>query len=259
MADWEWSHEEIKASVEAYLEMLSSELAGLPHNKAATNRKLREGPLFRRTKGAVEMRMCNISSVLNDQNLPFIDGYKPRSNVGPTVTAMVLKALKSLDYNPQAIVQGPNKVEESLLDDLEAAQKKGEFRHVSETEKQSIMKSRIGQGRFRQLLIDLWGGCAVTGLTDTEILVASHIKPWRSSTNLERLDPYNGLLLLPHLDSLFDKGLITFEESGGMLVSEELSERARIECNIYADLKLRIMNPLSLTFLKFHREEVFRK
>lgn len=114
MADWEWSYDEIKASVEAYLEILSSELAGLPHNKAATNRKLREGPLSRRTKGAVEMRMCNISSVLNDQNLPFIDGYKPRSNVGPTVTAMVLKALKGVDQKLDSFVQRANRVDMGL-------------------------------------------------------------------------------------------------------------------------------------------------
>lgn len=74
---------------------------------------------------------------------------------------------------------------------------------VTATEKELLLKTRIGQGSFRQKLIALWGGCAVTGYKDTSMLVASHIKPWRASSNKERLDGYNGLLLLPTLDKAF--------------------------------------------------------
>jgi len=78
-----------------------------------------------------------------------------------------------------------------------------------ETERWSQVRTRIGQGEFRKKLITYWNGCAVTDCKLIKILRASHIKPWRFSTNAERLDEYNGLLLLPSIDSLFDAGLIT--------------------------------------------------
>jgi putative restriction endonuclease len=69
---------------------------------------------------------------------------------------------------------------------------------LGETEKRNLVKPRIGQGTFRQKLVANWNGCAVTGFKDTNLLVASHIKPWRASNNTERLDPFNGLLLVPN-------------------------------------------------------------
>jgi hypothetical protein len=93
MADSEWSQAEIDASVLAYLGMLSSELRGDGYNKAETNRNLRSGVLESRSRGSVEMRMCNISQVLADRNETYIDDYKPRGNIGPRVYPMIESAL----------------------------------------------------------------------------------------------------------------------------------------------------------------------
>jgi predicted restriction endonuclease len=82
----------------------------------------------------------------------------------------------------------------------------------------------------------LWGCCAVTEVDDTALLVASHIKPWRDCSNSERLDPYNGFLLLPHLDHLFDKGFISFEDSGEILISSALSSAAKEKMHIDEEL-----------------------
>jgi putative restriction endonuclease len=82
-----------------------------------------------------------------------------------------------------------------------------------------LIKARIGQGAFRAKLIVLWGSCAVTGYKDLNLLVASHIKPWSVSSNSERLDVYNGLLLVPNLDKAFDSGFISFKESGEIMIS----------------------------------------
>ncbi len=79
-----------------------------------------------------------------------------------------------------------------------------EHPHIDSTEKSSLIQSRIGQGKFREGLLKLWGACSVTQSNNYPLLVASHIKPWSKSTNQERLDPYNGLLLLPNLDKAFD-------------------------------------------------------
>lgn len=126
---------------------------------------------------------------------------------------------------------------------------------ASNTEKASLLKTRIGQGNFRQKLIALWGGCAVTGYKDTSMLVASHIKPWRASSNAERLDRYNGLLLLPTLDKAFDSGLISFDTAGKVLISPLLQEPEKL--GIAQDMKVKLQAEHQ-EYMSFHRQQVFR-
>ncbi|MBY4678968.1 HNH endonuclease [Marinobacterium arenosum] len=126
---------------------------------------------------------------------------------------------------------------------------------VTDTEKATLLKTRIGQGNFRQKLISLWGGCAVTGYKDTSMLVASHIKPWRASSNIERLDGYNGLLLLPTLDKAFDSGLISFTESGSILISPLLQEPEGLGITKSLSVNLK---PEHQAYMEFHRDSVFR-
>ena len=85
MSSGDWTENEIQAAVSAYLLMLQKEQTGKAYNKAAVNRELRGDELRSRSRGSIEMRMCNISSVLESQGSPYIDGYKPRKNVGPRV------------------------------------------------------------------------------------------------------------------------------------------------------------------------------
>ncbi|SED73077.1 HNH endonuclease [Burkholderia sp. WP9] len=99
------------------------------------------------------------------------------------------------------------------------------------TERDQLAKARIGQGRFRADVIAKWGRgevCALTGAAIPEMLVASHIKPWRKSSNEERLDPMNGLLLAANVDRLFDRNLMSFKHSRGEYFSV-LHPRLRAE------------------------------
>lgn len=127
---------------------------------------------------------------------------------------------------------------------------------VTDTDKATLIKTRIGQGNFRQKLISLWGGCAVTGYKDVSMLMASHIKPWRSSSNTERLDGYNGLLLLPTLDKAFDSGFISFDKVGKILISPLLldPESLGISENMSVNLK-----PEHQAYMEFHRGSVYRR
>jgi putative restriction endonuclease len=97
---------------------------------------------------------------------------------------------------------------------------------LSPTEREGLVQARRGQGRFRQDLLKYWR-CAVVGSTIQSILRASHIKPWRESADRERLDPANGLLLTANLDALFNDGLISFNDHGGMLISLRLRQSDR--------------------------------
>lgn len=118
--------------------------------------------------------------------------------------------------------------------------------------------TRRGQGQFREDLMRVWGGaCAVTGIECREVLRASHVKPWANSTPKQRLDSHNGLLLSANLDALFDKGLITFDDSGQMQISPRLDAKHRVALNLPKPLRFA---PKELaTYLKYHRDNVFQR
>ena len=123
------------------------------------------------------------------------------------------------------------------------------------TEKQNLVKCRIGQGTFREKLIEFWNGCAVTKFKHIEILIASHIKPWSVSSNEERLDVYNGLLLTPNLDKLFDKGYISFDNNGKILISKKLKDFQLL--GIKTEMKISIVAEHK-KYLDYHRNEIFK-
>jgi hypothetical protein len=127
------------------------------------------------------------------------------------------------------------------------------------TEAERMVKQRIGQNILRvALLKQETGQCMVTGLAIPELLVASHIKPWRDATDEERLCLDNVFLLAPHIDSLFDKGLITFDDDGQMLCSPLLSEESKQKLGLRKDM--HILKPLTAgnrKFLKYHRENIY--
>jgi hypothetical protein len=120
------------------------------------------------------------------------------------------------------------------------------------------VNARRGQGKFRSDLFEQWNdACAVTGLTQSEILRASHVKPWKDSSNKERLDPENGLLLVANLDALFDAGLITFLSDGQMVVSPLVDSAHRAQLQIPAKLKTKPSVKLA-SYLDYHRQKRFR-
>lgn len=127
------------------------------------------------------------------------------------------------------------------------------------TERQSIVLSRVGQGIFRKQLVEYWKSCAVTGADCIPLLRASHIKPWRESTNVERLDVFNGLLLSPNIDAAFDAGYITFDWNGKILLSEEMSGSPAFQLHINAKMKIntKLIRDEHRAYLEHHRAEVF--
>lgn len=141
------------------------------------------------------------------------------------------------------------RIEDSIISEIVKIEKS---QSLKDTEKKAIVLSRIGQGTFRKELINYWGCCSVSGITSTWILIASHIKPWRVSNNNERLDVYNGLLLLPNLDKLFDKGYISFNTNGQVIYSKYLSMDDKKTLHLTDDLKLSKVNPNHIPYLKYH-------
>lgn len=106
------------------------------------------------------------------------------------------------------------------------------------TTRQALIEARVGQGKFRaDLLKEFAGRCAVSGLSLSPVLRASHIVPWREANDSQRLDPSNGLLLRADLDALFDFALITFDDRGKLLVSMLISAEHRSAIALMGDLR----------------------
>ncbi|MQT49013.1 MULTISPECIES: HNH endonuclease [Pseudomonas] len=149
-----------------------------------------------------------------------------------------------------------------VTDDVSEVIAKGQEQQIlsdamlTETEKSQLILARVGQGAFRKKLVKHWGKCSATGCSQIDILKASHIKPWRESSNTERLDLYNGLLLNPSLDALFDKGYVSFDDKGAILISPYLSESDRKILNCSEDLRVELA-PAHLKYLAWHREHLY--
>ncbi|MED2793175.1 HNH endonuclease [Bacillus wiedmannii] len=128
---------------------------------------------------------------------------------------------------------------------------------ITETEKEQIIKRRIGQSMFKKELLEIERKCGLCGITDEHFLLASHIKPWSQSNNQERLDVNNGLLLCPNHDSLFDKGYISFEDDGAILISDCLDEATKVFLNISDKMKIN-MNKRQKQYMEWHRNDIFK-
>ena len=140
---------------------------------------------------------------------------------------------------------------------MEIREHASEYNALTETEREQIVQSRLGQGRFRRDVVGLWGSCSLTGVENVGLLRASHIKPWKDSDNQERLSPFNGLLLIPNYDLLLDQGFIGFRDDGEILISSRLDFSARGVFAVHDGLRLRQVFSENQAFLEYHRDTVF--
>lgn len=139
---------------------------------------------------------------------------------------------------------------ESKLVDQEPRKRK-----LSETTREAIVKARVGQGLFRADLLRIWNSqCSLTGLSNPDLLIASHIHAWTLSDNDQRIDPDNGLLLAPHIDRLFDRGLISFDDHGGLMISPTLKQGDRELLALDRYTKLRRITAENRKYMALHRD-----
>ncbi|MBC3953045.1 HNH endonuclease [Pseudomonas folii] len=143
-----------------------------------------------------------------------------------------------------------NSIEKQVLDD----------RSLDDTVKATLFAARRGQGVFRERIYEFEKGCRLTEIYTPELLVASHIKPWSLCTSAaERLDGANGLLLTPHVDRLFDRGLVSFEDDGTLLISSRLSlaDLGRLGLGDALKKKFGSFHSRQKKYLSYHRDKVF--
>jgi putative restriction endonuclease len=166
-------------------------------------------------------------------------------------TAMALNGISPQVLQPEATLEEwEHRVEQTIHDATT----------LQETEKQSLIQARRGQGLFRANVQRIESHCRITKVQRPEHLIASHCKPWRDSTNDERLDGENGLLLTPTIDHLFDKGFISFEGNGRLIISPVAHQPSLIKMGIDVDHRVNVgaFSEGQRRFLGYHQENVLR-
>lgn len=162
---------------------------------------------------------------------------------------LLMDLLGKIDLSPIRIADSePNSV---VLSDLDSIQND---LSIETTERIQLARARVGQGLFRRMVSLIEDRCKVTGVNDKRLLIANHIKPWRDSSNEERLNKFNGLMLSPHIDALFDQRLISFERQGSMLIHPSLDPSILKRWSIDPQQKVEPFIPEQEIFLSHHRE-----
>lgn len=144
--------------------------------------------------------------------------------------------------------------EDHVTDTIRAA------REIPETEREAVILARRGQGIFKRNVFKIEQRCRITGVDRVEHLVGSHCKPWRDcASNEERLDGENGLLLTPSIDHLFDRGFISFENDGRLLISRVAHKESLRRMGVSVDAARNVggFSEGQRRYLDYHRESVF--
>lgn len=129
-----------------------------------------------------------------------------------------------------------------------------------EQEIRNIRKGRDGQQKYREKLLAQCPYCPFTMVSDDRLLIASHIKPWAVANDKERIDPYNGYMLTPTYDRLFDQGFITFTEDRRLHISNFLSPHTRKQLGLKDNkfMQMLQMDEKRKKYLEFHQKSVFK-
>lgn len=148
-----------------------------------------------------------------------------------------------------------NKYQNKLISTVESDS------NIKGEERECIIKQRVNQSIFRERMLERFHKkCALCGVSNEQLLIASHIKPWSKSNSDERVSKSNGLLLCPNHDKLFDKGYISFSDDGHIMISSQLSKNDLTPLNVNKDMKISddLISEEMKIYLGYHRTNVFK-
>ncbi len=174
------------------------------------------------------------------------------SNINPEAIAGATKG----DANLVQLYQKMLVEQNAWVSKMEQAYRKAQLSFP--TDPVFLQVQQIYESVFRNLLLNQYGKCLLCGVSDHRLLKASHIKPWSKCEPKEKIDIYNGLLLCPNHDLLFDQGFISFDDTGKVICSNELREVDRVFMNIQPEMKIRL-DPKNQKYMEYHRKNIFLK
>lgn len=168
-----------------------------------------------------------------------------------------IEPVKKIEINKGNIKKRDKRIQKNIKQIINIIDKDIEKSLVCSLDKQVLTKMRINQSVFRDSLINRYSHCCLCDINNEDLLIASHIKPWAKSSDNEKLDVNNGLLLCPNHDKLFDKGYISFDNDGNILISEKLSDENLRAMNItkHEHIYLTYENK---EYMEYHRKVIFK-
>ncbi|WP_298971766.1 HNH endonuclease signature motif containing protein [uncultured Roseobacter sp.] len=200
-----------------------------------------------------------------------MDPIKPKEHMdllAPLLPSKYSPIRSDGDGNQVYLAEIPSVMADALLSligsQVDVAVEEGQARAIQNrtdigaTEKYQLVRSRVGQGQYRKNLENHEKGCRITGIADGRFLRASHIKPWSKSNDFEKLDGNNGLLLAPHVDHLFDRGFLSFEDSGELILSPRLPTAVTAAWNLVDGKPTKALSAKQAVYMDYHRREVFK-
>lgn len=210
-----WSREETILAYDLYCRMSFGKIS-------QENSDIKElAALLGRTPGAVSLKMQNLAHCDPELRKRNIIAMAHCSKLDVEIFEQFCNDWTELSYQAQIIkARMQNKEIGDIIDigDIEWMPQ-GEYR-------ERMTRTRVGQYFFRMSVLNSYRNkCCVTGINKSDILVASHIKPWKDSDGkTERTNPSNGLCLNSLHDKAFDKGLITITPQFRIVISRSLKE-----------------------------------
>jgi len=208
--------------------------------------------MIERTPSAVSWKLVNFASLDSELTKRGIKGATNSSKLDKEIFNEFINNWEELIEESEALLLSYN-TRTNHLDNQDTILKLGK-------EKLRLVKTRINQSFFRQMILSSYGSkCCLTGLDIPELLIASHIIPW-SKDEKNRLNPQNGLCLNTLHDKAFDRGFITFDDDYRLVLSEKLKKK---QSKYFVELEgQKIILPKkflpNINFLEFHREEIFQ-
>lgn len=211
----DWTREEIVLAFDLYCR--------IPFSKISKSNKqiIDLAGLIGRTPSAVGLKMANLARFDKELQSRNISGMLHGSKMDEKVWHEFYDNWEELSYQAQKIIAQKKQTSvEKMLDCID-------IEHIPVGEyREKMTKIRVGQYFFRMSVLSAYSNkCCVTGIAKSELLIASHIKPWRDSdAKTERTNPSNGLCLNALHDKAFDKGLITLDHNYNIIVSDNLKK-----------------------------------
>ena len=226
----------------------------------------------------VRVRFCQLTNKIRpkdyiEQLRPFLPSkYSPLQANGNGLQSVYLASVNEdlaaaliqlIGQEASPLLQAAQSVEPLVADDLEFWE--GQIEKtitqnttIPETERIALVRSRIGQGLFKDRVKKIETRCRITQVDNPAHLIASHCKPWRDANNEERLNGENGLLLTPSIDHLFDRGFIGFENNGELIISPVAHRPSLQRMGVETDKAINVgtFTQGQREFLEFHRESV---
>jgi len=222
------------------------------------NKVIELAKILRRTPSAVALKLCNFARLDPLHQKRGVKGMQHGGKLEEKIWDEFNQNWDELAYQSEIVLADLRGQKESDL------VKKFEKELPPGKEREAIVKVRINQNFFREMILASYRNrCTVCSLSETNLLVASHIVPWSFNTSL-RMNPRNGICMCVLHDKAFDKGLISISDDYELLLSKtikRLSNEVAVQRGFTAYDGITITLPDRFIpdkeFLKFHRDNLF--